>query len=118
MMMIKKYKPKRMKKNIIHPALEEYKCGNYSPIYITANDLDPGTIVMTEAEDGSKREIDQSRARKGSKVDNVMNAEEKALEKEAKKGMNLDEEASFAVESALQQSPHWFRMEQIQSDTL
>ena len=87
--------------------LEEYKYGNYSPVYITANDLDPGTIVMTEAEDESKREIDQSRARKGSKVDNVMNAEEKALEKEAKKGMNLDEEASFAVESALEQSYEW-----------
>ena len=94
-------------KDIMHPALEEYKYGNYSPVYITANDLDPGTIVMTEAEDESKREIDQSRARKGSKVDNVMNAEEKALEKEAKKGMNLDEEASFAVESALEQSYEW-----------
>ena len=94
-------------KDIMHLALEEYKYGNYSPVYITANDLDPGTIVMTEAEDESKREIDQSRARKGSKVDNVMNAEEKALEKEAKKGMNLDEEASFAVESALEQSYEW-----------
>ena len=44
-------------KDIIHPTLEEYNSGNYSPIYITANDLDPGTIVMTEAEDESKREI-------------------------------------------------------------
>ena len=32
-------------------ALEEYKSGNYSPTYITANDLDPGTIVITETED-------------------------------------------------------------------
>ena len=94
-------------KDIMHPALEEYKSGNYSPRYITANDLDPGTIVMTEAEAESKREIDQSHARKGSKVDNVMNAEEKALEKEAKKGMDLDVEASFAVESALEQSYEW-----------
>ena len=36
-------------------ALEEYKSGNYSPMYITANDLDLGTIVITETEDESKR---------------------------------------------------------------
>ena len=52
---------------------------------------------MTEAEDIAKREIDQTRARKGSRVDNVMNAEEKALERKAKEGMGLnDEEATFA----------------------
>ena len=93
--------------DLLNPTLEEYKIGNYSPVYVTVDDLDPGTIVMTEAEDFSKRDIDQSRAKKGSKVDNVMNAEEKALEREAKKGMNLDEEASFSVESALEQTYEW-----------
>ena len=38
----------------------------------------------------------QRAASKGSRVDNVMNAEEKALERKAKEGMNPDEEASFA----------------------
>ena len=32
---------------------------------------------MTEGEEVAKREIDQDRAKKGSKVDNVMNAEER-----------------------------------------
>ena len=93
-------------KDVLNPALDEYSSGNYSPRYMTMDDLEPGTIVMTEAEEISKREMDQNRARKGSRVDNVMNAEEKALEREAKKGMN-DEEASFAVESALSQTYEW-----------
>ena len=93
--------------DIISPALEEYGCGNYSPKYISLDDLEPGTIVMTEGEEVAKREIDQDRAKKGSKVDNVMNAEEKALEREAKKGMNPDEEASFSVESTLEQTYEW-----------
>ena len=66
---------------------------------MTQEDLEPGTIVMTEREEESKREIDQARARKGSRVDNVMNAEEKALERKAKEGMNSNEEASFAGNS-------------------
>lgn len=47
--------------DIVNPALDEYKAGGYSPQYIRMEDLDPGTIVMTEAEEFSKREIDQNR---------------------------------------------------------
>ena len=93
--------------NLLNPSLEEYLAGSYSPGYITMDDLEPGTIVMTEGEEVAKREIDQGRAKKGSKVDNVMNAEEKALEREAKKGMNPDEEASFSVESTVEQNYEW-----------
>ena len=39
-------------------------------------------------------------------VENVLTAEEKALEKEAKKGMGEDE-AVFSVESLLEQSYEW-----------
>ena len=39
-------------------------------------------------------------------VENVLTAEEKALEKEAKKGMGEDE-AMFSVESVLEQSYEW-----------
>ena len=45
-----------------------------------------------------------------------MSAEEKALEREAKRGMN-DDEASFAVESNVEQSYEWsdkYRYEKIQ----
>ena len=93
---------------LIDNTLGEYVAGSYSPQYLSQDDLDLATIVMTEAEDIAKREIDQTRARKGSRVDNVMNAEEKALERKAKEGMGLnDEEATFAVESALNQTYEW-----------
>jgi len=48
----------------------------------------------------------QSRACRGNRVDNVMSAEEKALEKRAKEGMS-GEEASFSVESALEHTYEW-----------
>ena len=82
---------------------------NFSPQYLSQDDLDPATIVMTEAEDIAKREIDQTRARKGSRVDNVMNAEEKALERKAKEGMGLnDEEATFAGKLSIFAFPNTF----------
>ena len=40
------------------------------------------------------------------KVENVLNGEERALEREAKKGMGQDE-ATFSVESALDQTYEW-----------
>jgi len=43
---------------------------------------------------------------RGSRVDNVMSAEEKALEREARKGMN-DDEATFSVETNLEHSYEW-----------
>ncbi len=39
-------------------------------------------------------------------MENVLNGEERALEKEAKKGMGADE-AVFSVESVLNQSYDW-----------
>jgi len=39
-------------------------------------------------------------------VESVLSAEERALEREAKKGMN-EEEAVFSVESALEQTYEW-----------
>jgi len=87
--------------------LLDYATGSYSPQYLSQEDLEPGTIVMTDKEEENKREMDQRAASKGSRVDNVMNAEEKALERKAKEGMNPDEEASFAVESALNQTYEW-----------
>ena len=48
----------------------------------------------------------QSRALRGNKVDDVLSAEEKALEREAKRGMN-DDEATFSVESNVEHSYEW-----------
>jgi hypothetical protein len=44
---------------LIDPALDEYEAGKYSPLYLTQEDLEPGSIVITEAEDISKLNIDQ-----------------------------------------------------------
>jgi hypothetical protein len=84
----------------------DFERGGYSPVYVSQDNLEPGVIVIEEFEDDGKRQEDQRRAMRGVKIDNVLNAEEKALEREAKKGMT-DEEASFAVESALEQTYEW-----------
>jgi len=77
---------------------EEFRSGNYSPAYISEFDLELGSIIILEDEEISKRKMDQRKALQGSKVENVMNAEERALEREAKKGMG-DDEAKFSVEA-------------------
>ena len=45
--------------SLIDPALDEYEAGKYSPIYLTQEDLEPGSIVITEAEDVAKLNVDQ-----------------------------------------------------------
>ena len=86
--------------------IEAYKKGGYSPVYVSQDNLELGTIVMEVDEDEARRREDQKRAMGGIKIENVLNAEEKALQREAKRGMT-DEEASFAVESALEQTYEW-----------
>jgi len=90
----------------LNNCLTEYRGGAYSPAYIGIGDLPPGTVTFLEEEDLARRNFDQSKALQGSKVENVLNAEERSLEKEARKGMNEDE-AVFSVESALEQSYEW-----------
>ena len=86
--------------------IEAFRKGGYSPVYVSQDNLEPGTIVMEVDEDEARRSEDQKRAMGGIKIENVLNAEEKALQREAKRGMT-DEEASFAVESALEQTYEW-----------
>merc|ERR1712111_158773 len=59
-----------------------------------------------EGEEMAKRVSDQSKALTGAKVETVMSHEEKALEREAKKGMT-DDEAVFSVETALDSTYEW-----------
>merc|ERR1719330_738418 len=86
--------------------MADFRAGGYSPVYTRLEDLDPGTVTFLEEEDLNRRNFDQQKALKGAKVENVLTAEEKALEKEAKKGMG-DDEATFSVESVLEQSYEW-----------
>jgi len=90
----------------LNHCLNEYRNGAYSPVYTQMSDLPPGTVTFLEEEDLARRNFDQSKALQGAKVENVLNAEERALEKEARKGMGEDE-ATFSVESALEQSYEW-----------
>jgi len=90
----------------LQDAIVDYHRCSYSPVYMAADDLDPGTVTFLEEEDMARRNFDQTKALKGSKVENVLNGEERALEKEAKKGMGADE-AVFSVESVLNQSYDW-----------
>ena len=61
--------------------------------------------MVDEGEEVTKRRVDQSKALTGSKVESILNAEEKALENEAKKGMTSDE-AVFSVETAVLDSAY------------
>jgi hypothetical protein len=45
--------------SLLNPALDEYRNGRYSPVYLSQDDLEPGTIVISEVEDVSKINIDQ-----------------------------------------------------------
>ena len=83
-----------------------YANGNYSPVYVCDYQIDLGTIVISDGEEVHKRQADQDRALRGNKVESVMNAEEKALEREAKRGMT-DDEAMFSVETALESHYEW-----------
>ncbi len=88
------------------------------------------THVVPEDEDEARRRADRDRVLRGGKVEGVVNAEEKALEREAKKGMGGDEvsggkriqlafvrsgnptavfsaQASFSVETALEMTYEW-----------
>jgi hypothetical protein len=99
--------PKRLREqeleDVEETSTQEYVGGNYSPIHIREADLELGSIIVTEEEEFSKRKMDQRKALQGSKVENVMNAEERALEREAKKGMG-DDEAKFSVEADIDPS--------------
>ncbi|XP_044734936.1 cactin [Chrysoperla carnea] len=79
----------------------EYDSGGYSPVYLKSSHLEPGTIVVTEEDDLKRLEFARLQVLgSGNKVENVQTEEEKALQIEARKGMNNDE-AEFSVEMSL-----------------
>jgi hypothetical protein len=60
---------------LLDPALDEYRSGRYSPAYLAPDDLELGSIVISEAEDASKIKIDQvhkSSALEASEADDLM----------------------------------------------
>ncbi|XP_063606801.1 splicing factor Cactin-like [Penaeus indicus] len=85
----------------IHGAISLYNAGRYSPRLIKEKKLEPGTVVVDEAEDMQR--ILWARQRvvsAGQGVESVLSSEEKVMQKEAQRAMN-DDEAQFSVEAKL-----------------
>merc|ERR1719153_1846894 len=90
---------------MVNATIEEYEAGGYSPILLTIDELEKGTVTYMEEEDVAKRNFDQGKALGGREVGSK-DQEDKDLEKEARKGMGQDE-AQFSVESMLEQTYDW-----------
>ncbi|CAG0914786.1 unnamed protein product [Notodromas monacha] len=92
--------------SMIETAVKDYEDGRYSPTAFDPDDLEPGTLFVNEDDDAKRldysRQLVQS---KGRRVEDVMTSEEKALQKEARKGMT-DDEAVFGVEAELEQQSY------------
>jgi len=94
-------------KDIIDESIQKYLNNGYSPKLISNDDIEPGIFVIGEDEDNARLEMARGQVLNvGQKVENVWTAEEKALEKEAKKGMTNDE-AGFSVEAPAEQVYLW-----------
>ncbi|KAL1517385.1 hypothetical protein ABEB36_001154 [Hypothenemus hampei] len=86
---------------ILNECFAAYQNGGYSPKLLIPEELEPGTIVVTEEDDNKRLEFARLQVTdKGRKLENVITKEELMLQKEARKGMGEDE-AQFSVEQAL-----------------
>lgn len=88
--------------DLLRESFADYDSGGYSPRYLQPTDLEPGTFVISEEDDDQRLEFARIQITRGAgqRVENVITAEEKALQREARKGMAGDE-AEFSVETAL-----------------
>lgn len=94
-------------KEYIDETILKYEQGGYSPKIISQDEIEPGIFVIGEEEDNARLDLARSQVLNvGQKVENVWTAEEKALQHEAKKGMT-DDEATFSVETPLEQIYLW-----------
>ncbi|XP_027836907.2 LOW QUALITY PROTEIN: cactin [Aphis gossypii] len=88
-------------RNIIEECAADYEACGYSPVYISPNSVELGTLVVSEIDDEKRLTFARLQVQgTGTRIENVMAAEEMALQKEARKGMT-NEEAEFSVESEL-----------------
>ena len=91
---------------IVTAMIEEYAAGGYSPVLLTIDELEKGTVTYMEEEDVAKRNFDQGKALGGKEVKGKGTEQERDMEAEARKGMGQDE-AQFSVETMLEQSYDW-----------
>ncbi|XP_018564952.1 cactin [Anoplophora glabripennis] len=87
--------------DMLNECFNAYQAGGYSPKFLNPDDIEPGTIVVTEEDDVKRLEFARMQVvDSGKKVENVITKEELLLQKEARKGMDADE-AQFSVEQTL-----------------
>lgn len=88
--------------DMLRESFADYDSGGYSPRYLQSSDLEPGTLVISEEDDLQRVEFARLQITQGAgqRVENVITAEERALQREARKGMAGDE-AEFSVETQL-----------------
>lgn len=89
--------------NFVSP-LEEcfkaYETGGYSPKYLSADDIELGTIVFAEEDDLKRLEFARQQLTDKDQKAYTFSKEDKLLQIEARKGMGEDE-AQFSVEASL-----------------
>ncbi|XP_071549801.1 splicing factor Cactin isoform X2 [Panulirus ornatus] len=86
---------------VIASAISAYVAGRYSPRLLSANKLEPGTVVIDVTEDNQRLAWARQRVvGAGQPVESVLTAEEKVMQQEAQRAMTNDE-AQFSVEARL-----------------
>lgn len=86
---------------LLNECFASYENGAYSPKFLSPEQLEPGTIVVSEEDDLKRLEFARTHViNSGKKIENVMTKEEIMLQNEARKGMGEDE-AQFSVEAVL-----------------
>lgn len=86
---------------LLNECLTAYQAGCYSPKLLACEQLEPGTIVVSEKDDTKRLEFARVQViNSGKNIDNVLTKEDLMMQREARKGMGEDE-AQFSVEAAL-----------------
>lgn len=85
---------------------DEYIANGYSPRLLNVDELEPGTFIVDAEEDAKRQEFVRQQFAGTGKVEDALTTEEKAFEREARKGMD-GEEAIFNVETPVEKTYLW-----------
>ncbi|XP_046398642.1 cactin [Ischnura elegans] len=95
------YNENQVANAMLSESFADFVSGGYSPVYLGPSQLEPGTLVISEEDDMQRLAFTRAQVQgTGSRVENVIAAEEQALQREARKGMT-DDEAEFSVEASI-----------------
>ncbi|XP_067144570.1 splicing factor Cactin-like isoform X1 [Centruroides vittatus] len=85
---------------------DEYIANGYSPRLLSFDELEPGTFIVDAEEEEKRLEFVRRQFAGTGKVEDALTKEEKAFEREARKGMD-GEEAVFNVETPVEKTYLW-----------